>query len=276
MPLLIHKLDKIQGFISSIAISKPIDTCKILIRNMDGFFHECEIKYRLPTGRDQRRIEWQAKQLGFVCEGTQVETDFLPDTEDFLCRQNNLLLRFRRFRSGSDGDILLTLKVKGHATTFQEHFELEYKFSLINEKIFNQINDILRQATSRTLPITIHDFDANHFEQLIAEIKTVFPAHRILLEKQRTTYTRKDGHMLFDLLPEGIGHYLEIEASSPEKLKRIVDDLNLTGLYVEPLDNGNILKRHKQGLPDQEARTGIFGHLVTSQITPSNPPLPEK
>src|SRR6185312_11145556 len=125
--------------------------------NKANFFHECEIKYRLATPNDRQRLEKQAKLLGFTCKGTQIETDFLPDTEDFLCRQNNLLLRFRRIFSNDRSDILLTLKVKGRSTVFQENFELEYKFSRINLRVFDQINSILMQATDKTIPVSIHD-----------------------------------------------------------------------------------------------------------------------
>jgi adenylate cyclase class IV len=222
------------------------------------FFHECEVKYRLDTPAKRKAMERLVRGHGFALENRQLQTDFLPDTADFLCRQHKILLRFRRIISPSASDILLTLKLKGDATTFQEHFELEYLFSKVDKGVLGDINKILKKATGKVLPASMHTHDAKHFQELAMQIKTIFPAHRILLDKKRTTYTKGDCHTLFDTLPEGIGDYLEVEAPSPKKLASLVSELNLDSESIESLDYGEILKRHKQGQPDQEARTGLF------------------
>lgn len=228
------------------------------------FFHECEVKYQLPSTEERSAVEQRVQAAGFAFEGTQTETDFLPDTEDFMCREHGILLRFRQIlaEAGQD-DVLVTVKVKGNATDFQEYYELEYRFSEVDDVVFGQINQILENATGKSLPPSIHEYDATRFNELITQVKSVFPAHRILLAKRRAIYKREDCHALFDTLPEGIGDYLEIEAPTPEKLRLITEELSLNPTNVEPLDYGDILKRHKSGLPDQEARTGLFDNRTS-------------
>lgn len=224
------------------------------------FFHECEVKYRVQDADERHAWEELVERRGFTRKDRHLETDFVPDTSDFRCRQAGLLVRFRRVlvERTADNDIILTMKVKGTADEFQEYFELEYPFSNVNESAYTRVNSLLQQTAGVTLPRTIHAYDPAHFEQLLAVVRVVLPAHRILLEKKRTTYVRDDCHVLFDMLPEGIGEYVEVEASSPQKLRLLMRELSLPDDRIEPLDYGAILMRHKSGLPEHEARTGLF------------------
>lgn len=219
---------------------------------------ECEVKFAITNTERIQTIQTILKENGFSIAPEQLETDFLPDTEDFLCRQNNLLLRFRSVSTVSKDDILLTLKIgKTNKNGFQDAQELEYYFSNINYNIFKAINSILQQATKHTLPTTIHSFQDLRQLQSFLSING-FPALRIFTQKKRTQFSKGTNHVTFDIFPKNIGTYLEIETRSPEELDAMIALLQLPKEQLELRDYGDIIKDIQQGLPENQRRTALF------------------
>lgn len=222
------------------------------------FFHECEAKYKIDSQAMRDQIEERIRGCGFVLHDKLLESDIVPDTADFRCREHKLVLRFRHVTSAHDTNVLITLKIRGVATAFQEHFELEYYLSKPDAATFSGINAVLQEKIGLSLPAEINDYTPTQFDALMARIRQIFPAHRIRLEKLRYVYARKDCKALLDTFPEGIGDYLELEAPSPEKLEALVVELGLQHETAEVLDYGQILVHHKAGQPEEEMRTGQF------------------
>ena len=225
---------------------------------MSDFFHECEANYPLRSADDREKLEQRIVGCGFVCKGDQFESDVVPDTADFRCRQQKLVLRFRHITRKDNTDVLVTLKVRGEAAHFQEHFELEYYLSKPNAAIFADIRTTFRDRISVDLPETLNNFKPDQFDMLIADVKKILPSHRIVFEKVRRTYTRGDCKALIDTLPEGLGDYLELEAPSPDQLQALIIELGLADTARDPRDYGQLLTEHKAQYPEQEKRTGRF------------------
>lgn len=226
--------------------------------NLELGTRECEVKFALTDIEKVTVIKTILKENSFIAAPEQLETDFLPDTEDFLCRQNNLLLRFRRVRNQTKNDILLTLKIgKTNKEGFQDARELEYYFSNIDYNLFKAINTILEQATNHTLPEAIHSF--HDFRQLQSFLSTVgFPALRIFIEKKRTQFSKGTNHVTFDTFPKDIGTYLEIETRTPEELDNMIALLQLPKDQLELRDYGDIVKDAQRELPEMQRRTALF------------------
>ncbi len=223
-------------------------------------YRECEIKYKIKDEAEKADLKNKIEALGFGFISRNMETDFVPDVEGFLCRKKGILIRFRRVeKEDGECDTLVTMKIKGEAKTFQEYFELEYAYSAVDREVFEKINERLRQATGIMLPESIHQVTS--FGELVKKVKEAgFSEHRILLQKKRETYTNAAKKITFDFLPEGIGWYMEIETSDPEELSTLGKAIGLVHTQVEVQDYGEILKAHKKGLPDEEMRTGLFAN----------------
>jgi adenylate cyclase class IV len=132
---------------------------------------ECELKYKIINKEFENNVLKKIEKEGFVLKSQNLESDFVPDVEDFLCRKNNLMLRFRVIE-GTDNDTLLTLKIKRINTNFQDNYEIEYKFSdfLKNKITFNKINDILYKFVGKRIPIEINNLDnINDLQKLLIE-----------------------------------------------------------------------------------------------------------
>lgn len=224
-----------------------------------AFFHECEVKYRVPSQARREAWERRLRSIGFTYKGRQLERDFIPDTEDFACRAHGLMLRFRHIQT-DDGrqDIVLTTKLEGRAEDFQERFELEYPFSAFNHQLFVHINAMLHKATGKELPLFIHSFAPDQFDNLCKAVATLFPMLRIRMDKKRIIYHYDVYHALFDTLPVGMGEYLELEAPSPASLTLLQRALLIDDDYRTPYDYGELLIRHQPRKTSAAQRTGIF------------------
>jgi hypothetical protein len=224
---------------------------------LGGFFHECEIKYKIDGKNELERIVKLLEQKKFTYVSLNKETDFVPDVEGFLCRKNSTLLRFREIKGKHLHDILVTMKVKGSSQSFQEFYELEYSFQKYDNEIFQKISKYIHEITGIKIPQAIHSLTS--FNDLVELIRNIgFNEHRIWLEKLRRKYNRRNEVVTIDLLPEGIGYYLEVETDSELKLNNLIKEFNLETDLLETMDYGDILKKHKKGQEEKEQRTGLF------------------
>ncbi len=229
---------------------KPTDT---------AFFHECEVKFRIPSEHAYEAWERRLRSIGFERSGRQLESDFIPDTEDFACRAHGLMLRFRHIQT-EDGlqDIIVTIKLKGSAKTFQERFEYEFAFSAVDEAMFARMNQLLLDATGRALPADLLQFRPDQYAELCAAVSAIFPALRIRIEKKRTIYSYDIYHALFDSLPVGMGDYLELEAPSPTALQLLLQALLIDEDHQTAQDYGELLINHHAEKIGAAQRTALF------------------
>lgn len=98
---------------------------------------ECELKYPINTDEEEILLQ-KLKDLGFEFQSENLESDYTPDVQGFLCRENGLMLRFRVLE-GDTNDVLVTLKIKQNGKIFQDNYEIEYSFKNFDIEQFNLI-----------------------------------------------------------------------------------------------------------------------------------------
>ena len=217
---------------------------------------ECEIKYPITSISEELNLIEKIQKLGFVFKSSNLESDYVPDVNGFLCKGNGIMLRFRVLE-GTDNDILLTLKFKGKEEGFQDNYEIETLFSDFDENKFNKINEVLYNATHFKLPIEIVNL------RKISEIRrylknSSFLQHRMFTQKKRKEYILENKKITIDEFPGKIGKFLEIETDTPEELFKISQSLELNSDKIERRNYGEIIKEKQKDLPENKRRTCTF------------------
>lgn len=220
---------------------------------------ECEVKFKISSKKDYNKLYAVVQKERFIYQGFQLETDFIPDTKEFLCRANGLLLRFRGIKK-EDGteDILLTLKRKlNNKNGFKDAQEFQYLFSQINNEVFFEIQKTLQRDTGIKLAYAVHHYsDLAALRTYLAEIG--LKKLRILLQKKRAIFSRDNVYITFDTLPGKLGMYMEIEANSPSKLWKIVNLFGVQKNDVITKSYGDIMKEGQKSLRGERWRTALF------------------
>ena len=217
---------------------------------------ECEIKYPITSISEELNLIEKIQKLGFIFKSSNLESDYVPDVNGFLCRKNGIMLRFRVLE-GSDNDVLLTLKIKGKEEGFQDNYEIETLFSDFDENNFNKINEVLYNVTDYKLPVEIVNL------RKISEIRkylrnSSFLQHRMFIQKKRKEYILENKKITIDEFPGEIGKFLEIETNTPEELFRISESLELNRDKIETRNYGEIIKENQKDLPENKRRICIF------------------
>ena len=230
---------------------------------------EIEAKYKLNSDREVESAVSRLLDFGFVAKTPRTELDYALDTPEWSCRTNGLILRFRRVsEDGSVPYIMLTLKEKRQHETYLDHNETELILGTEDAKTWEYIQAVLTRVIKLKLPENIRN--QTDFVEIIKSARAAgFSRHRILLEKRRREFTHAGSrvNVTIDTLPDGMGTYMEVEAYSPEALETTARQLKLTDFEDEPLDYGEILKRHKQTEESEIAqRTAVFDIEVRKLI----------
>ena len=218
---------------------------------------ECEMKYRINNKEEEKFFIEKIEKIGFKFKCENLESDYSPDVPNFLCRENGLMLRFRVLE-GNTNDVLITLKIKGVGEKFQDNYEIETSFKKFDIEKFNDINDILFEATKCKIPIEIRNFNnINSIRKYLSN--NSFSEHRMFTQKKRREYIDKEGKKItLDEFPKDIGKFLEIETVTPEELFEIIKIIGLSEQNLEKRNYGEIIKEKQRDLPENERRTCIF------------------
>lgn len=218
---------------------------------------ECEVKYKLQNLLEESYFIEKIERLGFKFKSNNLESDYTPDVEGFLCKKNGLMLRFRVLE-GTDNDVLLTLKIKIKGNGFQDNYEIETLFSNFDEVKFQKINEKLYNAIKCKLSPDVKNLkDIDSIRKYLKE--NSFTEHRIFTQKKRKEYIDSNQRKItIDEFPKNIGKYLEIETESPEQLFKIVQSLGLKKEQIEKKNYGEIIKEKQNALPEEQRRTCIF------------------
>ena len=199
----------------------------------------------------------RVKQLGFKRKSTRIETDYLPDTPDGLCKRNGLLLRFRENQTSNSTTWLLTLKKRSAASGIMDFEEIETDFGNPDNETFEHINQLVRAATGRSLDkVVLRSTDLSQVREAMRSCG--FTKERILLDKYREEYGKARSNITLDFFPDGMGAYLEVEAHSKAKLDVIVFWLQISSGQIITTDYGNLLKEYKRNLPPKRQRVALF------------------
>jgi 2-aminoethylphosphonate-pyruvate transaminase len=223
---------------------------------------ECELKFRISSLEKAKELINIIQDIGFYKELEHREIDFVPDTEDYLCRKAKLLLRFRGVY-GIENDILLTLKIKKSREGIKLDEEVQTLFSEQTRKykVLDKINEYLSQAGIPEIPENIFDFE--DLEELIRYTRKLgFVGNRALIEKKRIQYMRENFHITIDSFPENRGVFLELEGKSVEEVEAVASQIGLDESQKVIHDYGEIIKEQKlaEGFTDAEARVCVYDY----------------
>jgi adenylate cyclase class IV len=226
---------------------------------------ECEIKYKINSFSEETGLLQKLAGLDFIPEIERRELDFVPDTPDSKCKQNGLLLRFRRIiQSGGFIEILLTLKIKRNNASGNRQIagikdvnEVQFYFSKPDLNKLIIINEYLSKANAFVLPTEI--LDISDFKNLKTYAKELgYSRLRAFNEKKRREFKKGKINITIDEFPENVGKYMEIETETPGELFK---SIRLFGLDKDKLittNYGDIIKQAKSNLSDTEQRTCLF------------------
>lgn len=232
------------GSVRNIAIDKSL------------YFHECELKFRVESDMEKQAYQQRLLESGFEKEDEILETDYVPDTDQFECKKNGMVLRVRQI-SGGKNDMLVTLKLRNQNDKIQDNYEVEFYKSQFDAKKLNEISRILNEYTGKKLPFGI--LEKEELLDIVGEMKrNGFSETRMLSQKKRTNYRRYQITVSFDTFPGSVGTYMEIEASNPEMLEKFVNDMDLEMEKVEPLNYGKLIQKKQQDLPEKLRRICMF------------------
>ena len=219
-----------------------------------------EIEVKVKLGTDFKSLEnnrLAVKRLGFSYKVTQLETDYLPDTPDDLCKRNGLLLRFRKVETRKSTEWLLTLKKRITNDGVMDFDEIETEFTNPDIETFEHINELLLIATGHSLDETV--LDRTTLDKVRDIVRGCgFTKDRILLDKYREEYSKSKDRIMLDFFPDDMGAYMEIESHSKSKLEAIVTQMNIPSEVIITTDYGDLLKEHKHNLPSAEQRVALF------------------
>lgn len=219
---------------------------------------EIEIKVRL--GDDFNALKaarTTVQQLGFTQNGIRLETDYLPDTNDDLCKRAGLLLRFRKEETTASVNWLLTLKWRTDTDGVMDFLEIETDFTNVDTDTFRHIQLVIMNATGHKLDQSL--LESKSFAHLRTILQSSgFDKNRILLDKYREEYSKGQDNITLDFFPDGMGTYMEIESHTKRQLESIVKRAKIIPKDVIVTDYGDLLKEHKKHLPPTEQRVALF------------------
>lgn len=219
---------------------------------------ECEIKFKLNSKKEIGRVLSILNKEGFVNKGTQLETDYVPDSVDFLCRKNNIIFRLRLIKKNKSSDILLTLKIDNSSDKgFKNAIEYEYFFSKINYLIFKKVKKLLLNKINISLAPEIHKYkDLDGIIQYTKKIGLV--KIRTLVQKKRTSFKRGEEVVTLDEFPDKVGNFMEIETTTPRSLNKLINLFKIPIDKIDVRNYGTIVKEYNVNLPEEKRGIMVF------------------
>ena len=191
---------------------------------MSGF-HECELKVKIDNELRTELREMVVKK-GYALTDSRIETDYIMDTPETAFGKN--LFRVRYMNNAEGKTILYTVKLKGASTDFQDYTEYE----------------ITPKEDGADILVRFKITDVNKvLNKLLREGFIIKRAY----QKKREEYSDKDTKVLFDIFPDPVGMFAEIEAGSEENLKSTVEKLGLTNCPLESRNYGQIIREATAG-----------------------------
>lgn len=201
---------------------------------------ECEIKLPIESVERKNCLIEKVNQAGYVMTDSRMETDVIADTDDCKLRKNGILFRIREERSTSNCRILFTVKIKRKSDSFQVNDEIEMFSDDFQENVMREIVCIVNRCTGIEIPaeffriLTIANVEAQLGQLAFHNINIV--------QKKRIEYRNSASKITFDMFPDPIGDFLEIETDSEELLQETINTLQLDDNKTEKRNYGQIIR----------------------------------
>lgn len=207
-------------------------------------FHECELKLKIDNHEIENSLRRCLCETGFEKTDFRIETDYVLDTidNDF----GNMLFRLRKITRESSESLLFTVKIKGSSASFQDNMELELTPETYNIDDANIIIEAIQKKTGIIIPAEI--FALKDRENIFLELEKVGIYVQRTTQKKREEFIGDVAKATFDIFPEPVGTYFEIESDSEEKLYETIRMLNLQNCPLEKRNYGQIVREATKGV----------------------------
>lgn len=213
----------------------------------NNLYRECELKYKIKDNKVKLEKTKLILENGYEFSGEVIETDFIFETKDYLCKKNHLLFRVRIESNleNNDSFILFTLKIKGMSTSFQDNYEIEinsrspevHNIELLIYELQNKVGIKLLEKV----------FWEKNIKNILLYLQASGFSEYSIMQKKRSYFVGINSLITIDVFPESIGTYLEIEASNEGNLYKVVEILKLNKTDMEKKNYGQlVLKRNKK------------------------------
>lgn len=207
-------------------------------------FHECELKLKISNKEVENSLRSCLSKTGFVKTDFRVETDCVLDTVDNAF--GNMLFRLRKITRESTESILFTVKIKGGSTSFQDNMELEIAPDEYSFDYAKVMAETIQEKTGILIPVDVFAMKDRESIFLVLEKAGIYVQRTT--QKKREEFTGEYAKVTFDIFPEPVGTYFEIEADSEEKLNVTVQMLNLENFPLEKRNYGQIVREATKGI----------------------------
>lgn len=201
-------------------------------------YHECEKKFKINDKSIVEALKTKAIKYGYNLIDSRIETDYIIDTPKLVFEKN--LFRVREINKDNKKTLLYTVKIKGTSLGFQDYTEYEITPKEDSDLLINRIQVLsgitLEKETFKCEIVT----DALRMLQ-----NKGFIIKRIY-QKKREVYSGKIAKVLFDIFPQPVGIFLEIESENEKHLDTVINQLNLGEYVVETRNYGQIIREATQ------------------------------
>lgn len=221
--------------------------------------NELELKYQL-SEEVLSIYEEKVKKAGFVSVGECLETDITVDLPNFESKTKGIVIRYRII---SVGRYLLTIKLKRQNNHYQEYVELEYSSNSNDNLAFSDIQRLLQKELDVVLPRIVLE-GKNVSENCIYLINQLydlgFTRCRMFCQKKRHEYKKENTAVCFDIFPNHVGAFIELEAFSEEELIALKELMDLPEHCRISKNYGKIIQDSlkRQGLDSDRSRICLF------------------
>lgn len=222
---------------------------------------ECELKYKINNSIKDKLVS-KLVANGFQYIKSIVETDFILDTKDRLCRHADMLFRIR-IESNEEiqkSRTLITIKQKRNLSIvqtnnddiafeennkFQDNTEIEFEVNSSNTSEAIIGAEILKKATGCL--VSESDLKNGSLEILIKRLSQLGFSHVEILQKRRIYYKKNQVVVTIDHFPDTIGDFIEIETYNENDLYKVVKVLDLNSNDLEYRNYGKLILENTDG-----------------------------
>lgn len=200
---------------------------------------EIEKKYKINDRSQFENLRKTAISAGLRPVWHAIQRDWVPDFANSEMKNNGVLLRIRNIKliNGIGPQWMVTLKKKSVKSGVHHNLELEAD-STCPEKI-RLIEDELKNLLTKRIELKkLLEADSEYIQSIGLTL------NRMLLEKNREEFVSEENHvsLSFDILPEPLGLYIELESDNEKSLSIWEKKLNINNLTVVEMDYGELVK----------------------------------
>lgn len=221
----------------------------------NDLYRECELKYKIQNKAVKNEKLELMLENGYIFSSEVIETDYIFDTKEYLCKKNNLIFRMRNKMDikSKSSFLVFTLKIRGMSNSFQDNYEIEFHSQNMNKQNIKLMIGMLQKKVG--IELREKFFWENSAENILFYLRSSGFSECGIMQKKRSYYIGNNSLITFDVFPNTIGTYLEIEASNENDLFKIVEMLKLKKTELEKRNYGQLILKMNSKIVFEDEKT---------------------